>query len=286
MKSKILLLAALTALPAAAENDFGLWSNASIQKDITKKISIDAGFELRANDKLGELSRYGFSAGVTFKPLSFLNVGASYSFIRDYQRHEFKEHFEKDDYGNLELEDGLPILDGYNYYDSYWRNKHRLSLDATGKLKMGRFTLSLRERYQYTRYSQADVQRDKYRLFDEGFNPDHWTGGPVIDINGRYAYLKESDVKHKNGKDSHMLRSRLKLAYNIKNCPFNPYASYEFSNDLEDGLKLDKTRLTVGSEIKITKKHQLDVAYIFQNYPHRDHDDILHALSIGYKFKF
>lgn len=284
MKSKILLLAAaLMALPAAAENDFGLWSNIAIQKEVTKKISFNGEIELRANNKVGEISRYGLSAGMTFKPVSFLNIGASYSFIRDHNRHEMKDHFEKNSEGELELENGMPVLDGYNHYDSFWRNKHRLSLDATGKVKFGRFSLSLRERYQYTRYAEVDVDRQKYRFLPEGFPPSAATG-PIVNINGHDTYLAESDVKTKKAKNSHMLRSRLKLEYNIKGLPLNPYASYEFTNDLEDKLKLDKTRLIVGTEIKITKKHNLDIAYLLQDYQ-QDHDK-LHAISVGYKFKF
>lgn len=284
MKSYALLLsAALMALPAAAENDFGLWSNVAIQKEITKKISFNGEFELRANNKVGEISRYGLSAGITFKPVSFLNLGTTYSFIRDHYGSEMKEHFKKNDEGEMELEDGMPIMNGYNRYDSFWRNKHRLSIDATGKVKYGRFTLSLRERYQYTRYAEADVDREKYRFIPEGFPPSAATG-PIVNINGRDTYLSEADVKTKKAKNNHMLRSRLKLEYNIKGFPVNPYVSYEFSNDLEDKLKLDKTRLIAGTEIKITKKHNLDIAYLFQDYQ-SDHDK-LHAVSIGYKFKF
>lgn len=284
MKAKILFLAALTALPVCAEDDYGIWTQASLQKDLTKKVAFNGGVELRANDKLGEISRYGLSAGLTFKPQSFLHFGATYSFIRDYNASELKEHFEKNDDGELELEDGRPVLDGYNHYDAYWRNKHRISLDATGKVQFGRFTLSLRERYQYTRYAKADVDREKYRLVPASITPDNWTGDKLYPINGRYALLDEADVKTKAAKDSHILRSRVKLEYNIKGLPLNPYASYEFNNDIDNDLHLDKTRFIVGTELKITKQHRFDIAYLFQKY--NDSNDKLHALSISYKFKF
>ena len=284
MKLNILLLAALTALPVCAENDFGLWTSAAIQKDLNKKVSFNGEIEVRANDKLGEISRYGLSAGVAFKPLKFLHFGASYSFIRDHSSSELKKHFKKDKQGNRELDDdGLPIWNGYNHYDSYWRNKHRISLDATGKVSFGRFTLSLRERYQYTRYAKVDVERNKYRFIQ--MPPAAWQGGPLYEFDGGHAYLKETDVKSKSAKDSHLLRSRIKLAYNIKHCPASPYLSYEFTNDLNDALHLEKTRLIVGSEIKITKQHRLDVAYLFQDYNDNSNDK-LHAISLGYKFKF
>ena len=128
------------------------------------------------------------------------------------------------------------------------------------------------------------VPESQNSVFQSGFRPPSaWTGGELIEINGQYAYLKNSDVKTKNGKNSHILRSRAKLEYNIKNCPFNPYLSYEFNNDLEESLHLDKTRMIVGTELKLTKQHRLDIAYIFQDYHGEDN---LHAVSIGYKFKF
>ena len=283
MKTKILLLAALAALPACAEDDFGLWTNVSIQKSLTSKLTLNGDFELRANDKVGDVSRYSVAAGLTYKPLKYLHLGATYNFIRDHSLSSYKEHFKEDDDGELDLEDGLPVLDGYNFYDSYWRNKHRINLEATGKVSFGRFTLSLRERYQYTHAAEVDVDRDQYRLLPENFPPSAWTGGELTEINGRYAYLDDSDVKTKNGKDSQILRSRLKVEYNINHCPLNPYLSYEFNNDLTEKLHLDKTRLIVGTELKISKQHRLDFAYLFQDYHGRDN---LHAISVGYKFKF
>lgn len=62
--------------------------------------------------------------------------------------------------------------------------------------------------------------------------------------------------------------------------------SYEFSNNLADGIDLEKTRLQVGTEWKVTKKHRLDVAYIFENGSDGEHNDNLHVISVGYKFKF
>ena len=51
-------------------------------------------------------------------------------------------------------------------------------------------------------------------------------------------------------------------------------------------MDLEKTRLQVGTEWKITKMHRLDVAYIFENGSDGEHNDNLHVISVGYKFKF
>ncbi len=65
-----------------------------------------------------------------------------------------------------------------------------------------------------------------------------------------------------------------------------PYLTYEFSNDMSNQLHLDKQRLTVGTEWKITKQHRLDIAYVYNNGADDDNDSDIHVLSLGYKFKF
>lgn len=78
------------------------------------------------------------------------------------------------------------------------------------------------------------------------------------------------------------------MEYNIRHCAFTPYATFEFHNDLKESMDLDKSRLTVGTEWKITKQHRIDLAYIYQNSHDADDNDGggLHAISVGYKFKF
>ena len=51
-------------------------------------------------------------------------------------------------------------------------------------------------------------------------------------------------------------------------------------------MHLDKRRLTVGTEWKISKQHRLDFAYVYNNGADDDNDSDSHILSIGYKFKF
>lgn len=55
---------------------------------------------------------------------------------------------------------------------------------------------------------------------------------------------------------------------------------------MSNQLHLDKQRLTVGTEWKITKQHRLDIAYVYSNGADDDNDSDIHVLSLGYKFKF
>ena len=43
------------------------------------------------------------------------------------------------------------------------------------------------------------------------------------------------------------------VEYNINHCPLSPYVSYEFSNNLADGMDLEKTRLQVAPNGKSPK---------------------------------
>lgn len=275
-------LALVAALPMSAADDFGIWSGIAVQKDFSKKFSVDAALGFRAEDCLKQATRWDISVGADYKPLSWLGIGASYSYIYAYKGQEAKTVYKED-----EDEPGLWEFRGYNVDHAYWRSRHRVAVDLTGKVKAGHhWTFSLRERYQYTHYMDATTLRNRYRKelpmgMAGGFTGEvyEWDGHTFTDF--------RQVTDDKPAKDRHLLRSRVAAEYNIRHCPFTPYASLEFHNELNDQLRLDKTRLMAGVEWKITKKHRMDLAYVFQH--SSDDDDAkanLHALSVEYKFKF
>lgn len=290
---RIALLAALAAalLPtsrAMADDDFGLWTDIGISKKISKKFSVDAGVDFRAEQKLKSASRWGVSLGATYKPLKCLRFSAGYAYLRDRSVQETKAHYKKetDQNGN----DSIGAFNGVNVEHGYWRNKHRFYFDVTARAKAGRFTISLRERYQFTHTMPATCRRDKYR-----FNPatdaladnPGYVGTDLYTWQGtQYIADVDNDTDEKRHKNAHYLRSRLQVAYDIRHCPLTPFVSYELSNNLADGFNLDKTRLSVGTDWDITKQHQLSLAYIYQNGADDDGNDDIHVVSIGYKFSF
>ena len=87
-----------------------------------------------------------------------------------------------------------------------------------------------------------------------------------------------------SGKGKNVLRSRLQVAYNIRKCAFNPYASCELSHSLSDGA-FEKARWTLGTEWKLSKRHSLDFYYLYQNKADDDESDG-HVIGAGYSFKF
>lgn len=269
-KCLVLALAAMVAAPAVADDDFGLWTSIAAEKKFNKKISLEAGIDFRSEQKLKSVSRWSGSLGVGYKPWKFLKFSAGYAYIYDRSVQEAKVNYTNS--GNI---------NGYNVDHGYWRSKHRAYVDATGKLDVGRFSFSLRERYQYTHTMGTTCLRDRYRdTAPGGYSGDiyYWNGEGFIEKN-----LVEDDKSHKN---NHYFRSRLQVSYDIKGVPLEPFVSYEISNNLSDGFALDKTRITVGTDWKINKKHKLSLAYLYQDGADDDSNDNIHVIDLGYKFEF
>lgn len=265
--------ALLLAAPTFAQRDeFGSWLEVEAEKKITKRIDLTLGLGMRANDNLGEVSRANAVVSGSYKVCDYLKIGATYQYISDLSRGEVKEDFKKSN----------NKFNGYNVDEAFHRTKHRLSFDLSSKVKVGRFTFSLRERYQFTHNVSKDIERIRYRddaTTMQGFNGDTYPFG------GYNWITREVDEDHKNHKNGHLLRSRIGVEYDIPKCPLTPFATYEIKTSLQDGGATEETRLIVGTDWKLNKKNTLSVAYVF-NDGHYSNDANIHALSIGYKFKF
>lgn len=276
MKKLLTLGCALlfTATSFCQKDEFGTWLEVEGEKKITKRIDLSLGLGMRANDNLGEVSRANAFISGSYKVCDYLKVAATYQYISDLSRGEVKEDFKK--------KSGK--FNGYNVDEAFHRAKHRLSFDLSSKVKVGRFTFSLRERYQYTHSMSKDVERIKYReIVSDGFvNTENL---PIYPFGG-YDFFETEVVKdHKNHKNNHLLRSRIGVEYDIKNCPLTPFATYEIKTQLQKGGATEETRLIVGTDWKLNKKNTLSIAYVF-NDAHYSDDANVHAVSMGYKFKF
>ncbi len=146
---------------------------------------------------------------------------------------------------------GAYNLINYNHEKKGWEVRNRYYFYATGYYRFDRFTLSLRERFQST-----------------------------------YRVGVEETSKRANPKL--YLRSRLMLAYNIKRCALEPYASVELYNTLNDpqGNKMNKLRYTAGAEYKINKQNALQVYYRYVNFRDDDEANGKHMIGLGYGYKF
>lgn len=142
---------------------------------------------------------------------------------------------------------------------TYFGSRHRFNVSLTASKSFGKLNVSLRERWQYTYRPQQDNMRMDYQHADLG-----------------YSYA----VK---GKAKNVWRNRLMLKYKTGNF-LQPYLSGE---TYIGGSGMDKLRLSLGTELKLSKQSSLNVGYIYQKaYDDDDGEGNKHVLSIGYKFKF
>ena len=273
---KRILLSLFLLLPLGLYAEGGLWTSISIEKSFKKTWSLGAEADMRANDNLNSISRVSLGLSGDYKVLPWLKLGAAYSYISDRNPCALKPDYKKT----------TGAFNGYNLDEAYWRNKHRASFDVIGKLKAGRFSFSLRERYQFTHVMAGSCQRTKYR---DGVLP-----GEGVDVSGMqqigdyYFWPGDEEVgmDSKSAKDTHYLRSRLSIDYNIRHCPVTPEVSYEITNNLGDGLSAVKQRVVVGLDWKVTKKFHIGTDYVFQHqFQAEEYEpNTLHAGSLSLKF--
>lgn len=293
MRKTLLLLLSATALGASAQSESGLWLGADVSYDITRRLGAEFELGTRFEDDFSRLTRYDAALGIDYKLLPWLKLGAGYDFIRDYSPGEaptivYKKDANSPD-GLRHDSDGNLVVNGYNAEASYWRTKHRVYLDATGKWKAGRFSFSLRERYQFTAYAPVSDVELRYRDELEERDLSSYSGpyaGPYVDSEGDSYWYGLTNIRSKDAKSKHYLRSRLAVDYNIRHCPLTPFASYEIANDLGDAFSIVRHRATVGFDWTLTrnKQHTLSLAYAYQ---HGAHEEVgnsdLHIISLGYK---
>lgn len=245
----------------AADNTGGVWTEVGVSKALPYNLSVEASAGHRTLDWFDWSSRTDVSAGLSYKVNKYVKFGLGYTFIAKNNQDEWKDH----------ISDTTEKWDGYNVDDNNWALRHRLSLDVTGTYRVSKLIrFSLRERYQYTYQSPRDVDRTKMR--DKDFDG-------IID---KITYTTD----HKKPKNRHLLRSRLKISLDKKDLKWEPYVSVETHNDFSKKMHLDKIRTIVGVDYSITKKHQVGLGYVFNHENDDDGDQNIHAISVGYNFKF
>jgi hypothetical protein len=252
----------LSFSPAEAQNDdFGIWTEANIEKKINNRLALDGGLELRTRDDgFGELDRWSAAVGVEYKLTEWLKASVGYTLLSD---HNHKTNDKVNDQGI--------VIAGTKYAD-YWGLRHRLSLSLTASQQFGDLSISLRERWQYTYRPEKTVQR--YWNYDDE-DEDIVFGEPVPDKEGK-------DPHTYNGKGSNKWRNRLQMKYKITK-QWRPYLSAEST---VGGSGLDKIRYTAGTEWRLNKHHSFDLHYMYQHAYKDDTEGNRHALGIGYTYKF
>jgi hypothetical protein len=124
----VLLFFPLTVF--AQDNDFGIWYGASVNKNIIKRLEIDATAMVRTFENAGKVEQGYIEAGLEYKFTGFLSAAASY---------RLTDKYEED-------------LDKYLY-------QHKIFVDLKGNLKVADFVFACRVRFQ-TRIKTYDNKND------------------------------------------------------------------------------------------------------------------------------
>jgi hypothetical protein len=114
----------------AQDNDFGIWYGASVNKNIIKRLEIDASAMVRTFENAGKVEQGYIEAGLEYKFTDFLSAAASY---------RLTDKYEED-------------LDKYLY-------QHKIFVDLKGNLKVADFVFACRARFQ-TRIKTYDNKND------------------------------------------------------------------------------------------------------------------------------
>ena len=283
----------------------GLWTEIGATKVLPYNLSVglDAGF--RTNEWFDEASRYDVGASLSWKASKHWKLGVGYTFLMKHYPYELvhRTEYKYRADGATENTDFEQFMGAPKYTDAggttytyrgyndemrgteaHWRAKHRISVDGAYTYKFWKLLrVTLRERYQMTLEPAKEVQRQrdgiKYR------EPSYDGSGNVTDYDEQEAY-SETVTKEKSSKTLHTLRSRLTFELDKKGWDFTPYVYAELFNDLASSFHADKVRASAGVEYNISKAHRLQLGYVFNHENDDDGDQNIHAISIGYKFKF
>ena len=282
----------LAATTMAAQSDFGVWTSIEGSTKLNKKLELSFEGEYRTQDISSTTERVSGAVNLSYKDknfLPFLKADVGYTYMYMQYMGETTVKYETNDEGEFELDDNGAYIPKHKNVDAaYWTARHRATASLTGSYKWGRFKFSLRERYQFTYRmpSQCDRTRWYYDPFHEMFgDPEYYLDENQYNgdgsLNEDYSYMTDE----KKAKSDHKLRSRLQVSYDIKGCPFEPFAEVEVYNELDNAFAYDKIRYTVGTEYKINKKNKLKAYYRYQDYA--DVDEVSgHVLGLGYSFEF
>jgi hypothetical protein len=230
-------------------NDFRGRVEGSFEFEPIKDLSFEAGVQLRLNNDLGSVDRIHTSLGVEYEACKYFSLGADYI-----------------------------LINGYDGAASAWeRPRHRLNVNFTGSVKLGRVELSLRERIQTT-------------------------------------FRTDSVNRYEKSKSAAILRSRLMAEYSIRHSKWTPYLLFELHNTLNapqvvanyksDPFATDnyitRYRAGVGAKYRISRNHRMEFYYYFDydrsyNIDYKGNkgdlkgylqeNEFRHIFGISYKFK-
>lgn len=221
----ILIFILFTTIAMAQLDNKGVWSSVSVEKKVGE-IDWSAETELRTIYGVQLVDRWSLGLGADYRVNDYLKVALGYSLMN--------------------------TLDS-KYYNYQFR--HRFNALATGRVKVDRFTFSLRERLQLT------TKNDSKRIRDDG-SIDTYQINPAL-----------------------VWRNRLQMEYNIRKSKFTPSLSAESSYELNnpDGNTFYKMRYILNVDYKINKRNTIAL-YTVLNQGLDDDEDSYDKYVLGVSY--
>lgn len=213
---------------AQAEN-YGTRLSAGVEKKLDH-LTLSAEGELRTMYYVRLISRGSLQLTADYQVAKPLSFGAGYEFM--------------------------------NFLDTKYKDyqlRHRLFFYAGGKCKWNRFTISLREKIQFTTKDESDRIKPNGKTDTYAINPE-W-----------------------------LSRTRLKISYDINNSPLTPFLAFEAGYQLNnpEGNKVENIKVMLGTNFKLNKKHSFEF-YVLGNKDvnvNADEEQSRFAFGVAYTFK-
>ena len=195
----------------AQETDNALWTSIDIKKKFNHGLALSFEEEYKLRENFSNTDKFETTIDLSWKPLSFLKGGIAYCRI---------------DYNH-------PANN--NNTAEYWELRHRYIAYLMGSYDIGRFSLSLKEKFQQTNRVGVNASANKS-------NP------------------------------TNVIRSKFEVDYNIKKSSFTPYASVEVFYTLNEpnGVQdpsatkmVTEIRNAIGVEYSIKKNLAVEAGYLY-----------------------
>lgn len=225
----VLMAFSLMATTAPAQTDnFGVWTSVEANKKL-KKFEFNGELELRMRDNLQNVGRISAKTGIEYAIFKPIKIGVAYRYMYFYDA---------------------------KYSDLQPRNQIITYLQ--GKQKVGRFSFTLRERFQYTTKDESDRIKKSGKIDTYRINPE-W-----------------------------IWRNRLKINYNIPKSKFSPEFSIESFYQLNnpDGNVFEELRYILGCEYEINKKQSIELFGVYDKEINVTDPEEKFAVGIGYVYAF
>ena len=196
MKKRFFILFMAMLLPVllcSQSNDFGVWSNISLEKNM-KKWNFVATAEVRTQSNTSELNRSSLQLSTDYQILKPLKLGVSYEFM---------------------------YFNDAKYSD--FQPRHRANLFVQGRQKFGDFTISLREKVQVTSKDESDRIKKSGKIDTYKANPEWiWRNRlkfaydiPEFPINPDISFETFYQLNNPDGSTFDKLRYTLTLNYKL-----------------------------------------------------------------------